>query len=127
MIRFNSSLINRVVIGTLTTVISTLLILSFTSCNNAEAQPTNTPVETVVQPQAKQTITEAKCAAITKAGTQCKRAASAGSSYCWQHGGTSANAASKTSASGVCGGATKAGGQCKNRTKDGGRCHLHKG
>jgi micrococcal nuclease len=27
-----------------------------------------------------------RCAAITKAGTQCSRNASAGSSYCWQHG-----------------------------------------
>lgn len=28
------------------------------------------------------------CAAITKKGTQCKRAPSPGSIYCWQHGGT---------------------------------------
>jgi len=28
------------------------------------------------------------CAAITQKGTQCKRAASPGSAYCWQHGGT---------------------------------------
>lgn len=28
------------------------------------------------------------CAAITKKGTQCKRAPSPGSQYCWQHGGT---------------------------------------
>lgn len=27
------------------------------------------------------------CAAITKKGTQCKRAPSPGSIYCWQHGG----------------------------------------
>ena len=30
------------------------------------------------------------CAAITKKGTQCKRAPSPGSQYCWQHGGTTA-------------------------------------
>ena len=28
------------------------------------------------------------CAAITKKGTQCKRAPSPGSQYCWQHGGS---------------------------------------
>lgn len=28
------------------------------------------------------------CAAITQKGTVCKRAASPGSAYCWQHGGT---------------------------------------
>ena len=31
----------------------------------------------------------AQCAATTKKGTQCKRQASAGSSFCWQHGGVS--------------------------------------
>lgn len=30
----------------------------------------------------------AQCAAITKKGTQCKRQASPGSEFCWQHGGT---------------------------------------
>ena len=30
----------------------------------------------------------AQCAATTKKGTQCKRQASPGSEYCWQHGGT---------------------------------------
>ncbi|HYG76327.1 MAG TPA: hypothetical protein VEK08_15080 [Planctomycetota bacterium] len=30
----------------------------------------------------------AACAAITQKGTVCKRAASPGSAYCWQHGGT---------------------------------------
>ena len=30
----------------------------------------------------------AQCAATTKKGTQCKRQASPGSQYCWQHGGT---------------------------------------
>ena len=30
----------------------------------------------------------AQCAATTKKGTQCKRPASPGSEYCWQHGGT---------------------------------------
>lgn len=29
------------------------------------------------------------CAAITKKGTQCKRAPASGSIYCWQHGGSS--------------------------------------
>jgi colicin import membrane protein len=30
-----------------------------------------------------------RCKAITKAGTQCKRSAQAGSDYCWQHQGNS--------------------------------------
>ena len=30
----------------------------------------------------------AQCAATTKKGTQCKREASPGSQYCWQHGGS---------------------------------------
>ena len=30
----------------------------------------------------------AQCAAMTKKGTQCKRQASPGSEFCWQHGGT---------------------------------------
>ena len=30
----------------------------------------------------------AQCAATTKKGSQCKRQASPGSQYCWQHGGT---------------------------------------
>ena len=30
----------------------------------------------------------AQCAATTKKGTQCKRQASPGSEFCWQHGGT---------------------------------------
>ncbi|HEU4724540.1 MAG TPA: thermonuclease family protein [Candidatus Eisenbacteria bacterium] len=31
--------------------------------------------------------TSTRCQATTKKGTQCKRSAKAGSSYCWQHGG----------------------------------------
>jgi hypothetical protein len=31
--------------------------------------------------------TSSRCQATTKKGTQCKRTAKAGSSYCWQHGG----------------------------------------
>lgn len=31
--------------------------------------------------------TSDRCAATTKKGTRCKRKASKGSSYCWQHGG----------------------------------------
>jgi len=33
----------------------------------------------------KKKITKSRCIAITKKGTQCKRNAQAGSSYCWQH------------------------------------------
>ena len=34
-----------------------------------------------------------QCQATTKKGTQCKRQAAAGSSYCWQHGGSSSTKA----------------------------------
>lgn len=36
--------------------------------------------------QKQQTSTSGRCQATTKKGTQCKRKAKAGSSYCWQHG-----------------------------------------
>ena len=41
----------------------------------------------------------AQCAATTKRGTQCKRQASPGSSYCWQHQGTANDVSSFSSAS----------------------------
>lgn len=34
-----------------------------------------------------QKVSEGRCQATTKKGTQCKRNAAAGSNYCWQHGG----------------------------------------
>lgn len=34
-----------------------------------------------------QKVYSGRCQATTKKGTQCKRSAKAGSSYCWQHGG----------------------------------------
>lgn len=36
----------------------------------------------------------AQCAATTQKGTQCKRSAAAGSTYCWQHGGSSSSSTS---------------------------------
>ena len=64
------------------------------------------------------------CAAITKKGTQCKRAPSPGSQYCWQHGGTTAaqRAAGFTEADVAkmrCKATTKAGTQCKRTAKPG--------
>lgn len=60
------------------------------------------------------------CAAITKKGTQCKRAPSPGSQYCWQHGGTTKaqRAAGMTDADVAkarCKAITKAGTQCKRQ------------
>jgi hypothetical protein len=34
-----------------------------------------------------------QCSATTKKGTQCKRNATSGSSYCWQHGGSTSSSA----------------------------------
>ena len=90
----------------------------------------------------------AQCAAITKKGTQCKRNASPGSEYCWQHGGTtkaeraagqtspspnrkvrraeSDEAESAPSANGQCQATTKKGTQCKRRARAGEKyCAQH--
>lgn len=71
------------------------------------------------------------CAAITKKGTQCKRAPSPGAQYCWQHGGTTAaqRAAGLTDADVAkmrCKAITKAGTQCKRTAKPGSEyCWQH--
>lgn len=71
------------------------------------------------------------CAAITKKGTQCKRAPSPGSQYCWQHGGTtSAQRAMGLTESDIarirCKAITKAGTQCKRTAKPGSEyCWQH--
>ena len=71
------------------------------------------------------------CAAITKKGTQCKRAPSPGSIYCWQHGGTTAaqRAAGLTEvdvAKMRCKAITKAGTQCKRTAQSGSEyCWQH--
>ena len=73
------------------------------------------------------------CAAITKKGTQCKRAPSPGSQYCWQHGGTTAaqRAAGLTDADVAmmrCKAITKAGTQCKRAAQSGSKyCWQHAG
>ncbi len=88
----------------------------------------------------------AQCAATTKKGTQCKRQASPGSEFCWQHGGsTKAQRASNQGASaqnrttrnedandvttasgGMCQATTKAGTQCKRKAQAGGKyCFQH--
>lgn len=71
------------------------------------------------------------CAAITKKGTQCKRAPSPGSQYCWQHGGTTAaqQASGLTEADVAkmrCKAITKAGTQCKRMARSGSEyCWQH--
>ncbi len=92
----------------------------------------------------------AQCAATTKKGTQCKRQASPGSQYCWQHGGTtkaeraagannavpvqtrraprngSAGAIEAPVADGRCQATTKAGTQCKRKAQAGSKyCFQH--
>lgn len=95
----------------------------------------------------------AQCAATTKKGTQCKRQASPGSQYCWQHGGTTkaeraaggADAAPvqtrrapqrgenagtivATESDGRCQATTKAGTQCKRKAQSGSKfCFQHGG
>ena len=73
------------------------------------------------------------CAGITKKGTQCKRAPSPGSQYCWQHGGTTAaqRAAGLTEADVAkmrCKAITKAGTQCKRTVQSNSEyCWQHGG
>ncbi len=50
----------------------------------SEVKKNNTDTKQTVK---KTTVTSGRCQATTKKGTQCKRNAKAGSSYCWQHGG----------------------------------------
>lgn len=87
----------------------------------------------------------AQCAATTKKGTQCKRQASPGSAYCWQHGGstkadrtaggeakpvqtrrTNGGAVVAPAADGRCQATTKAGTPCKRKAQPGGKyCAQH--
>ena len=95
----------------------------------------------------------AQCAATTKKGTQCKRQASPGSEFCWQHGGTTkaeraANGESEAPrrsrkaakdeseapaasdapavAEGQCQATTKSGAPCKRKAQAGGKyCAQH--
>ena len=48
-------------------------------------EPTSKPAKTSTKPAATGTSSGGRCIATTKAGTRCKRAATPGSSYCWQH------------------------------------------
>jgi hypothetical protein len=53
------------------------------------ASSTATPAEgTAKAAPAQRAVTGGRCQATTKKATQCSRKAKAGSSYCWQHGGT---------------------------------------
>ena len=74
----------------------------------------------------------AQCEGITKKGSQCKRQASPGSQYCWQHGGTTKaqRAAGVTTDAEVekmrCKAITKAGTQCKRQASQGSKyCWQH--
>ena len=97
----------------------------------------------------------AQCAATTKKGTQCKRQASPGSEFCWQHGGTTkaqraANGESEApkrsrkaaqvepeapaandapaAVEGQCQATTKRGTQCRRKAVEGGKyCAQHAG
>ena len=97
----------------------------------------------------------AQCAATTRKGTQCKRSASPGSEYCWQHGGTTkaqraANGESEApkrsrraaqaepeapaandapaAVEGQCQATTKRGTQCRRKAVEGGKyCAQHAG
>ena len=96
----------------------------------------------------------AQCAATTKKGTQCKRQASPGSEFCWQHGGTTkaeragngeseapkrarkaakaeseapaANNDAPAAVEGQCQATTKRGTQCRRKAVEGGKyCAQH--
>ncbi len=84
-----------------------------------------------------------QCQATTKKGTQCKRQAAVGSSYCWQHGGKSQtttpaegkeetvkkeNSPKQEYVSTQCQATTKKGTQCKRKAKSGSKfCWQHGG
>ena len=69
----------------------------------------------------------AQCEGITKKGSQCKRQASPGSQYCWQHGGSVKNNAAATSEyRGQCDAITKGGKRCTRKAQPGGtKCWQH--
>ena len=59
-----------------------------TSQTKTESKSKESKKETVKKEETKkQEYVSTQCQATTKKGKQCKRKASAGSRYCWQHGG----------------------------------------
>lgn len=78
-------------------LLTALFLLGSTLFGQAKkATPTPTPAPTPAQAQAPSDKKGAKksapaaadqCQAMTQAGTQCKRKASPGSKFCWQHAG----------------------------------------
>lgn len=70
-------------------------------------------------------VMAAQCAATTKKGTQCKRQASPGSSYCWQHGGKASSGSATTAQSANAqenGQSESSYRQCQATTAQGARC-----
>lgn len=70
-------------------------------------------------------VMAAQCAATTKKGTQCKRQASPGSSYCWQHGGKASSGSATVAQSADAQDNVQTGTsyqQCHATTKQGARC-----
>ncbi len=50
-----------------------------------ESTPKAESSTVIKKSEASVSVSSGRCQAITKAGTQCKRMAQAGSKYCWQH------------------------------------------
>lgn len=74
-------------------------------------------------------LTEGQCKAITAAGTQCKRNASEGSEYCWQHqdyGGSKSSVKSSGSTSGSSSGSTTGSGRTIQTGPRGGQYYINK-
>jgi hypothetical protein len=75
--------------------LATAFLLGSTVFAPAQKAPAPTPTPTQAPGGSKKGAKSAvpvadQCQAMTKAGTQCKRKASAGSKFCWQHGGKKA-------------------------------------
>lgn len=70
-------------------------------------------------------VIKGQCKAITAAGTQCKRSASEGSDYCWQHQGNSGSKSSVKS-SGTSTGSSTGSGRTIQTGPRGGKYYINK-
>ncbi len=73
----------------------------------------------------KATVGKGQCKAITAAGTQCKRSASEGSDYCWQHQGYSGSK-STVKSSGSSSGTSTGSGRTIQTGPRGGKYYINK-
>jgi colicin import membrane protein len=88
------------------------------------------PSETATEPIPEKTgVISGRCKATTQAGTQCKRNASEGSEYCWQHqgyGGSKSTIKSSSSSSGSSSGTSTGSGRTILTGPRGGKYYINK-